>query len=203
MPAVSFGYDRTMKCDTDLAHRVCALERSLRRARLACLAGGASLLAVALIAARPHPGADPVTASEFRLVDAKGDLRGTFALEGGEHPTLAILDPEGRKRWQVLLKDNEVYSYMRDGEGHGRITHAIDRANHPHFLVHDKGNKPRIHMAVADSGAPSLIFIHQDGTMPSGLGVHADGRPWVLPERALPEPAGKAEPTEPSGTGKK
>lgn len=182
-----------MPAHFDLASRVHVLERSLRRARIAGALGGAALLAAVLVAAGFGPTREPVTATEFRLVDEAGTLRGSFALDDGTHPTLSILDDKGRKRWQVLLKDEEVYTYMRDSEGHGRITHAIDRANHPHFLMHDKGNKPRIHAAVADSGAPSLLFIHLDGTMPAGMGVHADGRAWSLPERRVApaaEPAG-------------
>jgi len=179
-----------MQLDSDLALRVRALERSLRRARAGLLAVGAGLLALTLAAAHPRRRAEPLTATEFRLVDEKGELRGSFGLEGGQHPTLVLLDAEGRKRWQALLKDDEVYTYLRDANGHGRITHAVDKGTHPHFLMHDKGNKPRLHAAIADSGAPSLVFIHVDGTMPAGLGVHADGRPW-----ALPAPAGATAPS--------
>ncbi len=171
-----------MVSDSELAVRLSVIERSLRGAHTCLALGAVCMVAALLVAARPAQ-ADAVTATAFRLVDDKGNLRGSFLLEDNERPSLAILDSEGRKRWQVLLKDEEVFTYLRDREGHGRITHAVDRANHPHILVHDKGNKPRIHMAVADSGAPSLIFIHQDGTMPAGVGVHADGRGWLLPER--------------------
>jgi hypothetical protein len=188
-----------MSLHPDLAVRVLALERSVRRTRALLAVAGVALLAVTLLAARPGPSRDPISATEFRLVDGKGELRGTFALDDGEHPTLMLLDRQGRKRWQALLKDDEVYTYMRDAEGHGRITHAIDRARHPHFLMHDKGNKPRLHAAVADSGAPSVLFIHVDGTMPAGMGVHADGRGWSLPAK----PTRPDEPTRGEGSDKK
>lgn len=185
---------------TSIDLRLAALERAQRRSRL--LVTGLCLALASLVtlgAGRPS-AADPVRASAFELVDEKGVVRGSFMLEDKQHPSLAILDAQGRKRWQILLKDDELFSYMRDNEGRGRITHAIDRANHPHFLLHDKGNKPRIHAAIADSGAPSMMFIHQDGTMPAGLGIHADGRGWMRPEGGSMKPADK--PAEAPAAGK-
>src|SRR5690606_29793362 len=99
--------------DSDLALRLAAVERALRRQRaLAGLALAALLLGLTAPASRP--AADPVRAGEFQLVDGAGVVRGSFTLESGLHPSLALLDEQGRKRWQVLLKDDEVFSYMRD-----------------------------------------------------------------------------------------
>ncbi|MEZ5965818.1 MAG: hypothetical protein R3F56_18425 [Planctomycetota bacterium] len=181
-----------MATDLSLALRVQVLERSLRRTRSLLLLGVGAVAGLTLLAARPlQPAAEPVTATEFRLVDSKGNLRGSFCLLDDQHPSLALLDGEGHKRWEALVKNGEVYTYLRDNQGHGRITQAVDVGDHPHFLMHDKGNKPRLHAAIADSGAPSLIFIHADGTMPAGLGVHADGRGWVLPAAGAAAEDGK------------
>jgi hypothetical protein len=38
-----------------------------------------------------------------------------------------------------------------------------------------------LQMAVAESGAPSLVCFGKDGLPQAGLGVHPDGRPWHKP----------------------
>lgn len=162
--------------------RLAALERRQRRLE----AVGATLLillASALLGFTCAQDAKPeeVQARSFRLVDGTGKVRGEWTLREDGNPSFALLDADQRKRYEIVLKgDEQLFVRMRDRKDVARITHIVD-GDHAHLLLTDRHQKPRVQMAVARSGAPSLVFIHKDGQMPAGLGIHANGEAWRKP----------------------
>jgi hypothetical protein len=123
--------------------------------------------------------AETLRAKGFVLVDDAGKPRAELAMVKG-HPSLALLDVDGTRRAHLSLLDGTQPSLMiTDDKGANRISFMVDAMGHPHLLMADPGQKPRVHMAVSERGAGSLMFIHLDGTMPAGIGLHADGRAWV------------------------
>ncbi len=168
-----------------LQKRIRSLEIRARRSRFVLLSLFAFLSLSLLISwQESKPAPKRMRASSFELVDAKGRVRGKWSFEKNRDPSFVLLDAKGRKRFEAtLVDDDEVYLKMRDRKGHGRLTEVVDRAGNPQILLHDPGNKPRLQMAVAPTGASSLIFITADGEMPAGIGAHADGEPWLLPKK--------------------
>jgi len=165
--------------------RIEALERQNRRlaSRIASVLGLLSV-SVFLACAVQSERSSVSKASAFQLVDEDGKVRGEWKLTDEGDPSFTLLDDEKRKRYEILLKrDEAVFVRMRDRNDLTRITQIVDETNHPHILLTDVSQKLRLQMAVAGSGAPSLVFFHADGQAPAGIGIHADGRPWLRSDR--------------------
>jgi hypothetical protein len=168
--------------------RLECLERANRRWRTI----GTMLVAVALcssliawMAQDPQPGAKKprLEADCFALVDDQGKTRAEFKLQADGSPGLFLHNSEGKTRIKVAInKDQESLLILADHEGNTRLGMASDSSGVPHLILSDKFQKPRAHMAVSQRGAPGLLFIHEDGEMPAGIGIHADGKPWLRPE---------------------
>ena len=173
------------RMNVDLEERVRLLERrSLRQSR-ALLATTCAAVAILLAAAKDAPrdpaGPDLVTAKAFQLVGGKDTVLGHFAIDRHGHPELELRDRAGKPRIRLRIdRGREPIVSVHDDKGTPRATLAVDEVGNPHVILSDKGRKPRWHAAVSPRGAPSLVFVHVDGRMPAGIGIHADGKPWIL-----------------------
>lgn len=168
-----------------LEERLRLLERrSLRQSRmlLAITCGAVGiLLAAAGYGCRDTASADVVTAKAFRLVGEKDAVLGRFEIDRHGGPEFELRDRAGKTRIRLRIdRGAEPIISVHDDKGTPRATVAVDGAGNPHVILNDKGRKPRWHAAVSPRGAPSLVFIHLDGRMPAGIGIHADGKPWIL-----------------------
>ena len=165
-----------------LERRFAALERNHRRWLACCSAIMVASLAAVLVAfAHPLEEPETVRASRFELVDKDGVVRGEWNVGERGEPSFRLLDAASQSRYEVMLKQrDQVVVRMRDDKDHARLSWILDRGT-PHMLMTDVDQKPRVQMAVALSGAPSLVFIHKDGQMSAGVGIHADGEPWSKP----------------------
>jgi hypothetical protein len=168
-----------------LLARLDRLERRCRRLRGAMLAVLGLGIAVPLLAWR---STDPkvVQAERFELVNADGKLLAEWKIDQSGLPFFELRDANEKPRFRMKIGrgGTEPIFSMHDAEGMQRSSFAIDGPGNPHLVLQDNGQKPRLHMAVSSAGAPSLVFIHADGTMPAGLGIHANGKRWELPAEA-------------------
>ncbi len=159
-----------------LSRRVAQLERRGRRTTLALVGMlGLGALGATVVA----PRVEVVQAERFEVVDQEGEVRGSFGVDDVGSPRLSMKDAAGKERVAAYLKGQETYLVLRDAKGLTRIGLSIDSGPHPHVVLTDKDQKPRAHLVLGDSGHGSLIFVHEDGRMPAGLGADRDGKPWL------------------------
>ncbi len=125
-------------------------------------------------------GNSVVKAQGFVLEDEQGKPRSSWIMDK-KGPRLQFFAEDGKKRMSLYLmedgKNGPIFSVYDDSEML-RAAMTVDISGNPHFLLSDPGQKPRLHMAVSRTGAPSMVLIHKDGQMPAGIGVHANGQPW-------------------------
>jgi hypothetical protein len=165
---------------TPLAVRIERLERQCRRLRSwATIVLGLLAAWVGLAAARQEVERPVHEARAFRLIDENDQVRGEWKLTDEGDPSFVLLDGNGYKRYEALLKGETVFVRMRDRNDRSRITQIVDDNDHPHILLTDVTQKLRMQMAIAASGAPSLVFFDAGGEAPAGIGIHPDGRPWL------------------------
>ena len=163
-----------------LSDRIAGLERRVQRLATVLWSGAIAVLALPLLAFATRP--DGVVASKFTLVDERGGVRGVWearAAEGGD-PRLEMRNGDGKKQLDLSVTRQTAMVVLRDEQEHNRVGMAVE--GFPHLLMHDAGQKPRIHMTVGKGGGPTLLFIHADGTFPGGIGVEGDGTPWIKPD---------------------
>lgn len=192
-----------MNQDTDSELLRCRLERLERAHRRYRRIGGALLLVATLPLAafvlrqdpKPAaPGSDTLQVHKLEITDEKGDVVAHFGMNEEGRPELLLRDPQKRKRvlLQIAKKYEEPALFIRDEEEMNRLTLIVDAAGNPHVVLSEKGQKPRAQLTVSERGAPSLSFRHRDGGLYGGIGLHADGKPWIIPEAGagekLPEP---------------
>lgn len=169
-----------------LTRRLARLERrNLVLGRL-CLLLTAAVFALPLLAWSTRPAAEPeIRAERFVLVDADGKVRGLWQSGKSGHARFDLIDPQDRTRYSVTLEDDEVTQVLRGADGRVRLGHAVDTGQHPHVVLNDGDGKPRLHLSVNHLGSPNLLCVAKDGTMPAGVGILDDGRPWSRPEPAV------------------
>ncbi|MCC6673202.1 MAG: hypothetical protein IT458_19205 [Planctomycetes bacterium] len=131
---------------------------------------------------------DVIRSRRFELLDGDGKVRARLGPGERGETELVVLDPTGRVRTRMGLNaQQESVLSLHDAEGKTRLALVIDEGSSTQLLLLDPGQKPRLHLAVSQRGAPGILFVHSDGTMPAGLGVHADGRAWALPAKDVSE----------------
>ncbi len=170
-----------------LAKRLADLERSNRRLRRAVTALTlffVGLTCSAFVIQTTPAVTDEVIAKKFTLVNTEGKRKAVWETTGElELPALVFYGHEDKARIEVSVQPNEAMLVLRDLKGRNRVGMAVDK--YPHLMLHDDGQKPRIHMSVGHSGASSLLFIHKDGSFPGGMGIKGDGKPWIKPDGLL------------------
>lgn len=211
-----------MNQDNDLQLLRCRLERLERTHRRYRRIGGALLLIATLPLAafalqqdpeQPAKGGDTLQVHKLEITDDQGAVVAHFGINEDGRPELLLRDPQKRKRLllQITKKYEEPALFIRDDEEMNRLTLIVDAAGNPHVVLGEKGQKPRAQLTVSERGAPSLSFRHRDGGLYAGIGLHADGKPWIIPEAGggekLPDPTplpaetGEAKPAD-AGKGK-
>lgn len=169
-----------------------ALETSARRQRRVAIGATVVLGGALLLSFRAQDRAEPAAESRARhfvLVDAKGNERATLSTDKNGAPRFVLRDEAGKKRIEIGVRNGEPIVVACDGQERHRIGIAVDGGDNPHLVLNDSGQKPRLQLAVNAFGAPALLMTHEDGTHPAGLGIHADGRPWLRPAPAASQPS--------------
>lgn len=169
-----------------LTERLAELERRCARARR--LAAGSLLVALALPtlaflpqSAQSTPRNDVIQAHGYEVVNADGKVRARLALDASGSPELRMFDSRDRARIRVgIHKDSEPLITLIDEQDKNRLSMVY--SGDPHFVLSQPGGKPTVHMTTASTGAASLLFTHVDGHHNAGIGIHADGRGFLIQE---------------------
>ena len=175
----------------EVAARVRALEATLRRQRCAAIGAAVVFGATLLLAFRAQDRAESVAelrARQFVLTDLKGAERATLSTDKNGAPRFVLRDEAGKKRIEIGVRNGDPIVVVCDGAEHHRVGIGVDGGDNPHLILNDSGQKPRLQLTVNGLGAPAILMTHEDGTHPAGLGIHADGKPWLRPAAAASQP---------------
>jgi len=159
---------------SDVAARVARLEKENRGFRAA--AGAFTLVAAAalLVAARPGGRARVVEATEFRLIDSTGALRGTISADrtGAQ---LLLKDSTGKNRARLRVADDGAPRLeLLDRMERTRLGLAVDKDGAASAQLEDDAAHPRVRLSAAADGSAHVEV--SDGTKKrAALDVDADG----------------------------
>ena len=128
-------------------------------------------------------------ARSFVLVNPKGNERATLSTDKNGAPRFVLRDEADKKRIEIGVRNGEPILVACDATEHHRIGIGVDGGDNPHLILNDPNQKPRLQLSVNAFGAPAILMTHEDGTHPAGLGIHADGRPWLRPAGAASQPS--------------
>ncbi|HWC65600.1 MAG TPA: hypothetical protein VG777_05925 [Thermoanaerobaculia bacterium] len=190
-----------MADSSDLEKRVARLERENRRFRVAAAATAVAAGALLIAAAKPAPRQRLVTATELRLIDPTGAIRGTMSADrtgaqlllkdtGGKSrarlrvaddgtPRFELLDRMERVRLGLALDhDGAATAQLEDDAGHARVRLATAADGSAHVEVSD-GTKKRAALDMDADGTAGAAVFDGDGTARVRSGLSGDGAPAV------------------------
>lgn len=145
----------------------------------------------------PAWAASTVTAREFQLADADGNVRGLWRAgeEGGARLTLLDLDGNPRMRLSVLDQGGAPGVAFLDEDGAQRIVlaHLPDASN---LVFADEDGSARAVLGVAADRSSTLVFADRRGLTRAAIGVDRFGDPELaVMERGAGSGAVAAPPT--------
>lgn len=121
-------------------------------------------------------GTEAVTAQEFRLVDAEGELRAVLGLREDGMVALVLNDQSGRKRLSMGAGDEGAAVIVGDEEGEKRL--AVGFANAvPLIALADKAGRERLALTVAEDTS-AIMLQDEAGTGRAGI-MFSEGIPFV------------------------
>jgi hypothetical protein len=162
----------------ELETRLAALEKQNRRLRRGAVLLGLGALA-ALLAGAARPRSRVVTATEFRLVDSKGTVKGSF-LADKNGPVLALRDAMGRARARVSVgADGAPRVELADSAEKVRAALALGPAGSPELAFTDESARERAGLRVTPAGLPRFDLSDGAGKNRASLGVDSEGEAAV------------------------
>ena len=186
---------------SEIAARLARLERENRRVKKAglVLLGGAGLLLLA--AARPAGRVRIVEATELRLIDSTGALRGAMTADrtgaqlllkdsvGKNRARLRVAD-DGTPRLELLDRTERVRIGLALDHDGAALAHFDDDASHPRVKLSTAANgaahlelsdaaKKRAEIAVEGDGVAGLAVFDAEENVKLRSGVTTDGAPAV------------------------
>jgi len=107
-----------------------------------------------------------VTAQEILLVDAKGNKRGTLALNKDGDPGLSLYDHEGRLRSAIQIGGDDGPGFLLfDTSGAPRISLNLNNNQIPVLRLFDSRHRPRALLGVDPEGEAAMVFYSQEGKL--------------------------------------
>ncbi|HET9795378.1 MAG TPA: hypothetical protein VFS34_13060 [Thermoanaerobaculia bacterium] len=159
---------------SDIAARVARLERENRRFRSAAAAGALVVAAALLAGARPAGHARIVEATEFRLKDSTGALRGSISADrtGAQ---LLLKDATGKSRARLRVADDGTPRFeLLDRMERPRLGLALDKDGAATAHLDDDAARARVRLSTAADGS-AAVEISDAAKKRTGLEVLADG----------------------------
>lgn len=139
---------------------------------------GATASVVAMFATNkiPPPGA-VVQARSFVLQDAKGKVRGTWAVTQEGVVQFALSDGPGQPRVRLsVLEDGSPGLALVDGKGRPRAALGLLADGSINLVFADQEGRGRAVLGFTAEGASSLVLADGRGVTRAGLGVATGGR---------------------------
>lgn len=169
---------------SQLTARLAELEQRCARARRLAAASLIAALALPTLAFLPQDAArkpEIVQAHGYEVVNTDGKVRARLALDTTGSAELRLFDSRDKARVRIgIHKDTEPIINLIDEQNHNRLSLVL--SGDPHFVLSRPGGKPIVHMTTATTGAASLLFTHIDGHYNAGIGIHADGKGFLIQE---------------------
>ena len=147
---------------------------------------GVTSAVVALFGTRrlPPPGA-VVQARSFVLQDAKGMVRGTWAVTEEGVVQLALADKSGQPRVRMsVLDDGSPGLALVDGKGRPRAALGLLADGSINLVFADEEGRGRAVLGLTEGGASSLVLADGRGVARAGLGVAPGGRATLTVDEA-------------------
>ncbi len=160
--------------ESDVAARLARLEKENRRFKLATAAAVLAAATMLLAAAKSAGHARVLTATEFRLTDPSGAVRGTMSADrtGAQ---LLLRDGAGKTRARLrVAEDGTPRLELLDRMERPRLGLALDKDGAASAQLEDEAANPRVRLAAAADGSAHVEV--SDGTKKrAALDVDADG----------------------------
>jgi hypothetical protein len=168
-----------------IAHRLDELERDNRRLRryttmmfvvTAMVLGlGAALIWYSVRSGLPG-SPTTVSASQFVLRDAQGNVRGAWGLDKEGSVRFALSDAGERQRVRLsLLQDGSAGLSFSDSADRKLAVLGLLPDHTTNLALTDPAGIPRAVLGVASDGSSNLVFADREGAARAGLGVDSRG----------------------------
>lgn len=171
--------------ESSILHRLEHLERDNRRLRryaatmlvvVAMVLGlGAALIYYSVrsgLPGSPHS----VSARQYVLRDAKGEVRGAWGLGEDGAVRFVLSDASGRQRVRLsLLQDGSAGLSFADSADRKLAVLGLLPDHTTNLALTDPAGIPRAVLGVAPNGSSTLVFADQSGSTRAGLGVDSRG----------------------------
>ena len=122
----------------------------------------------------PNAAPKVVSAQEFRLTDAQGNTRGTFAVGADGSPALTLLDKQGKRRAAMSVTDAGESSIAFYEGDKIRADLAVQPDGNAGLLLLDKNAKTRLSCRLRADGTPLIALNDKDGKFRALLDAPAD-----------------------------
>jgi hypothetical protein len=124
---------------------------------------------------------DSVTARIFRLVDAQGNLRGTFCFDKGTtDPSLALMDKSGSVRAYLSLSDAGPSMVFRDQKDKPRLGIRFEENGVSSVSCLDGKGKSLVSILADPAGGSKIAFSDDRGESRLGLGMLTGNAPGMI-----------------------
>jgi hypothetical protein len=168
-----------------IAHRLDELERDNRRLRryttmmfvvTAMVLGlGAALIWYSVRSGVPG-SPTTVSARQFLLRDAQGNVRGAWGLDDEGSVRFALSDADERQRVRLsLLQDGSAGLSFSDTADRKLAVLGLLPDHTTNLALTDPAGIPRAVLGVASDGSSNLVFADREGATQAGLGVDSRG----------------------------
>jgi hypothetical protein len=137
--------------EIDVMNRLGRLERSNRRLKLAATACALGVVAAVFVAAERASG--PMAATEYKLVDDNGRLRGAFG-QDKDGTFFYLNDDTGKMRASIAAQKTGTFMNLKDADGKTRAIVSFDEDG-PTVRLRDDKSGTTATMLIDDRG-PSL-----------------------------------------------
>jgi hypothetical protein len=162
----------------DVAARVARLEKENRRFRRAAGALALALAAAFLVAARSTGRVRVVEATEFRLIDSTGALRGTISADRSG-AQLQLKDSTGKNRARLRVADDGTPRLeLLDRMERARLGLALDKDGGAEAHLDDEATRARVKISTTADGSAS-VDLSDAAKKRASLEVAADGTAGV------------------------
>ena len=157
----------------DLARRVAKLELQNRRWRSAVLLAAIGVAACLALGAASRPRARLIEATEFRLVDQKGTVRGAIAVGRGG-ASISLNNGAGRTRAALVVgEDGAPRLDLLDRSDAARASMRLSGDGTPELTLSDAAKNARGRLRLGADGSPRLDLA--DDSQKAGVSIAVGG----------------------------
>ena len=173
---------------SSIESRLARLERQNRLLKRAGAVVAVAVACVLLTGQGAGGGGQPVKASGFLLVDAKGKTAGMWGFGADGSPTFQLFDSTGKPRVGISVIGDKVPSLaFTDTGGNLRAITKVVEDGSPTLQLYDE-KIPRIGLSVLRNGEPTMVLLDKNGKTRTFIKVQRDDAPVITLNDAQTRP---------------